>query len=93
MHRGARGGARSRIKITVGTMPPTRPPLRIIGGYQPVPYDGHGEMRALINELKAIERRDRKVSPRQWVELARRYVRAKWAMQGRELTPRPPRGG
>ena len=50
-------------------------------------------MRALIKEMKAIERGDRKVSRRHWIKLARRYVRAKWAIEGRELTMRPPCGG
>ncbi len=80
-------------EIEMGIMPLTRPSVRSVGGYQPIAYDGHSEMRALIKEMKAIERGGRKVSRRHWIKLARRYVRAKWAMEGRELTMRPPRGG
>ncbi len=67
-------------EIEIGIMPPTRPPVRIVGGYQPIAYDGRGDMRALIKEMKAIERGDRKVSRRHLIKLARRYVRAKWAI-------------
>jgi len=63
------------------------------GGYQPIAYDGRREMRALIAEMKSIERRDLRLTTRQWIRLAKRFVRAKWSLRGREMTLRPPRGG
>ena len=70
-------------EIEMGTMPPTRPFVRIVSGYARIAYGGRGDMRALSEEMKVIKRAGGTVPRRHRIKLARRYVRAKWAMQGR----------
>lgn len=60
-------------------------------GYQPRPHDPFAPMRKLVRDLKRIDRSGRVVQRREWYRLARRFVRAKWILNG--WRPKPPRGG
>lgn len=63
-------------------MSPTAPP-----GFR---IDPEAPMRALIADLKRIERSGRDVSRREWLRLARRWVRAKACIVNGEVPFSPP---
>ena len=70
---------------------PGRPPR---GGWQPLPEPTAASLaRALVRDLKALERADRDLYPGEWFGLARRLLKIKrYARTGR-YPVRPPRGG